>query len=110
MRAQGYLDTRQMAGAFGMLRSNDLIWSRLIRQYLLGEREHPSDLTAWNADGTRMPAGAYALGVFASPVSGQRRRFPWETSMFLCSQWALRRTTSRPGARSISYICKTMVI
>jgi len=56
MRAQGYLDTRQMAGAFGMLRSNDLIWSRLIRQYLLGEREHPSDLMAWNADGTRMPA------------------------------------------------------
>jgi polyhydroxyalkanoate synthase subunit PhaC len=56
MRVQGYLDTRQMAGAFGMLRSNDLIWSRLIRQYLLGEREHPSDLMAWNADGTRMPA------------------------------------------------------
>jgi polyhydroxyalkanoate synthase len=56
MHAQGYLDTRQMAGAFGMLRSNDLIWSRLIRQYLLGEREHPSDLMAWNADGTRLPA------------------------------------------------------
>jgi len=56
MRAQGYLDTHQMAGAFGMLRSNDLIWSRLVRQYLLGEREHPSDLMAWNADGTRMPA------------------------------------------------------
>ncbi len=56
VRVQGYLDSRQMAGAFGMLRSNDLIWSRAIRQYLLGEREHPSDLMAWNADGTRMPA------------------------------------------------------
>jgi len=56
MRVQGYLDSCQMAGAFGMLRSNDLIWSRAIRQYLLGEREHSSDLMAWNADGTRLPA------------------------------------------------------
>jgi polyhydroxyalkanoate synthase len=39
-----------------MLRANDMIWSRLIRSYLLGEHEHPSDLMAWNADGTRMPA------------------------------------------------------
>jgi polyhydroxyalkanoate synthase len=56
MRTQGYLDSRQMAGAFQLLRSNDLIWSRLIKTYLLGEREHPNDLMAWNADGTRMPA------------------------------------------------------
>jgi polyhydroxyalkanoate synthase len=52
---QGYLDTRQMAGAFQLLRSNDLIWSRLIRGYLLGEREAMNDLMAWNADATRMP-------------------------------------------------------
>ncbi len=56
MTAQGYLDSRQMAGAFQLLRSNDLIWSRAVRNYLLGQREHPSDLMAWNADGTRMPA------------------------------------------------------
>jgi polyhydroxyalkanoate synthase subunit PhaC len=56
MRAQAYLDSRQMAGAFGMLRSNDLIWSRAVRQYLLGECELPNDLMAWNADGTRLPA------------------------------------------------------
>ncbi|WP_253709706.1 alpha/beta hydrolase [Bradyrhizobium sp. WD16] len=56
MREQGYLDSRQMAGSFQLLRANDLIWSRLIKSYLLGEREHPSDLMAWNADGTRMPA------------------------------------------------------
>lgn len=55
MWQQGYLDTTQTAGAFEMLRSNDLIWSRLIKTYLLGEREHPNDLMAWNADTTRLP-------------------------------------------------------
>jgi polyhydroxyalkanoate synthase len=52
---QGYLDTKQMAGAFQLLRSNDLIWSTMIRQYLLGERPPMFDLMAWNADATRMP-------------------------------------------------------
>jgi polyhydroxyalkanoate synthase len=52
---QGFLDTRQMAGAFQLLRSNDLIWSRLVREYLLGQRQDLTDLMAWNADGTRMP-------------------------------------------------------
>jgi len=52
---RGVLDTQQMAGAFQMLRSNDLVWSRLIREYLLGERRPPNDLMAWNADQTRMP-------------------------------------------------------
>jgi polyhydroxyalkanoate synthase len=50
-----YLDTYQMAGAFQILRSNDLIWSRLVRDYLLGRRTPMTDLTAWNADATRMP-------------------------------------------------------
>ncbi len=52
---QGYLDTRQMAGAFQLLRSNDLIWSRLLHDYLMGERAAMTDLMAWNADATRMP-------------------------------------------------------
>jgi polyhydroxyalkanoate synthase len=52
---QGFLDTRQMAGAFQLLRSNDLIWSRLVRDYLLGQRQDMTDLMAWNADGTRLP-------------------------------------------------------
>jgi polyhydroxyalkanoate synthase len=60
MRSQGYLDTRQMAGAFQLLRSNDLIWSRLVRHYLMGERTPLNDLMAWNADATRMPYRMHA--------------------------------------------------
>ena len=55
MWERGYLDTRQMAGAFQLLRSNDLIWSRMVHDYLLGQRAPMIDLMAWNADATRMP-------------------------------------------------------
>jgi polyhydroxyalkanoate synthase len=52
---QGVLDTKQMAGAFAILRSNDLVWSKMMREYLLGLRDKPTDLTTWNADQTRLP-------------------------------------------------------
>ncbi|VVC76959.1 Poly-beta-hydroxybutyrate polymerase [Aquicella siphonis] len=55
MQEKGYLDTHQMAGAFQLLRSNDLIWSRLIHDYMLGVRKPLTDLMSWNADATRMP-------------------------------------------------------
>jgi len=55
MWQRGVLETTQMAGSFQLLRSNDLIWSRLVRDYLMGERAPPSDLMAWNADATRLP-------------------------------------------------------
>ncbi len=52
---QGYLESRQMAGAFQLLRPNDLIWSRVAHEYLMGRRAPMTDLLAWNADATRMP-------------------------------------------------------
>lgn len=48
MWEQGFLDTKQLAGAFQMLRSNDLVWSRVIHDYLMGECQPMTDLMAWN--------------------------------------------------------------
>jgi polyhydroxyalkanoate synthase len=55
-RGKGFHTGPQMAGSFQFLHSRDLIWTRRMREYLMGEREKRSDLTAWNADTTRMPA------------------------------------------------------
>jgi polyhydroxyalkanoate synthase len=56
MAQTGYLTAQQMGGAFQMLRSNDLLWSRFVSRCLLGESERVNDLMAWNADATRLPA------------------------------------------------------
>ena len=64
---EGVLDPRQMTAAFRTLRSNDLIWSRMMREYLLGERDPTTDLTAWSEDPTRMPYrmhSQYLRGLF----------------------------------------------
>ncbi len=55
-RGKGYLSGDQMAGSFQFLHSRDLVWTRRMREYLMGEREQANDLMAWNADSTRMPA------------------------------------------------------
>lgn len=55
MKDQGYLDGQQMGGTFMLLRSRDLVWSRMVRAYLLGLDEPLNDLLAWNQDTTRLP-------------------------------------------------------
>ncbi|WP_342618198.1 alpha/beta fold hydrolase [Rhodoferax sp. GW822-FHT02A01] len=55
MAEKGYLDGKQMAGAFALLNSRDLVWSRMEHEYLMGHSLPVSDLIAWNADATRMP-------------------------------------------------------
>ncbi|MEO5796779.1 MAG: alpha/beta fold hydrolase [Rhodoferax sp.] len=55
MADKGYLDGKQMAGAFAMLNARDLVWSRMEHEYLMGRSLPVSDLISWNADATRMP-------------------------------------------------------
>lgn len=61
MAEHGYLDGSRMAGAFNMLRPNDLIWSYAINNYLKGKAPTAFDLLYWNSDSTRMPAANHSF-------------------------------------------------
>ena len=61
MQEQGYLEGADMAATFNMLRANDLIWSFVVNNYLLGNDPFPFDLLYWNADATRMPARMHSF-------------------------------------------------
>ncbi|MFN4128686.1 MAG: PHA/PHB synthase family protein [Paracoccaceae bacterium] len=64
---QGFLDQKQMSGAFRALRASDLVWSRAVRRYFLAEEEPDFDIGVWNADATRMPSrmhSDYLRGLF----------------------------------------------
>ena len=61
MNARGYLEGSEMAGTFNMLRSNDLIWSFVVNNYLMGKDPFPFDLLYWNSDSTRMPAKMHSF-------------------------------------------------
>jgi polyhydroxyalkanoate synthase subunit PhaC len=56
MARHGYLDGREMAGAFQLINSKDLVWSKLVHEYLMGAHTPMTPLRAWNADATRLPA------------------------------------------------------
>ncbi|HMD75697.1 MAG TPA: alpha/beta fold hydrolase [Steroidobacteraceae bacterium] len=60
MERTGVLSSDQMAAAFTLLRSRDLLWTPAVNTYVRGKRESPNDLMAWNADGTRMPGCMHA--------------------------------------------------
>ncbi|MDZ5649412.1 class I poly(R)-hydroxyalkanoic acid synthase [Nitrospirillum sp. BR 11828] len=61
MKSRGYLDGQSMATTFNMLRSNDLIWSFVVNNYLLGKDPFPFDLLYWNSDSTRMPPAMHSF-------------------------------------------------
>jgi polyhydroxyalkanoate synthase subunit PhaC len=61
MKERGYLDANDMAASFNMLRANDLIWSFVVNNYLLGKEPLPFDLLYWNSDATRMPAAMHSF-------------------------------------------------
>ncbi|CAJ0874218.1 polyhydroxyalkanoate synthase [freshwater sediment metagenome] len=61
MKQRGYLEAHDMAMSFNMLRSNDMIWSYVVRNYFLGKEHVPFDLLYWNADATRMPAAMHSF-------------------------------------------------
>jgi polyhydroxyalkanoate synthase subunit PhaC len=60
MRQHGYLEGSDMATTFNMLRANDLIWSFVVNNYLMGKEPFPFDLLYWNSDSTRMPAAMHS--------------------------------------------------
>lgn len=61
MQKRGYLEGREMATTFNMLRANDLIWSFVVQNYLMGQEPFPFDLLYWNDDSTRMPAAMHSF-------------------------------------------------
>jgi polyhydroxyalkanoate synthase len=61
MAKRGYLEGAEMAASFNMLRANDLIWSFVINNYLMGKEPFPFDLLYWNSDSTRMPAAMHSF-------------------------------------------------
>ncbi|MBL8805911.1 MAG: class I poly(R)-hydroxyalkanoic acid synthase [Rhodospirillales bacterium] len=61
MHERGYLDGADMATTFNMLRANDLIWSFVVNNYLMGKEPFPFDLLYWNSDSTRMPAKMHSF-------------------------------------------------
>ena len=88
---------REMAGTFNMLRANDLIWSFVVNNYLMGKDPFPFDLLYWNSDSTRMPAAMHSFYLRNMYLEQQSASSP------AASHWAASRSTcarSRPRATS----------
>ncbi len=83
MHKKGVLDSKQMGGAFAMLRAKDLLWQPMIDSYLKGQRPKMIDLMAWNADGTRMPARMHTEYLYRLYLDNElaTNRFPMDDKL-----------------------------
>jgi polyhydroxyalkanoate synthase len=107
MARRGYLEGGEMAATFNMLRANDLIWSFVVNNYLLGRDPLPFDLLYWNSDSTRMPAAMHAFylrnmylrNLLARPGGIELAGVPIDVSPRPPTSSPPSRTTSRRGAR-----------
>jgi polyhydroxyalkanoate synthase len=74
MNERGFLEGSEMAATFNMLRANDLIWSFVVNNYLLGKDPFPFDLLYWNSDSTRMPAAMHSFYLRKMYIENQLRK------------------------------------
>ncbi len=100
MEAAGVLEGSKMAMAFNMLRSNDLIWSYVVSNYLKGQPPSSFDLLHWNSDATRMPAANhsyYSAQLLSGEPALRRYRWCWTTRCSICRRSRCRSTIWRPA-------------
>ena len=112
MSERGYLEGSEMANTFNMLRANDLIWSFVVNNYLLGRDPFPFDLLYWNCDSTRMPAtmhsfylrNMYMNNLLREPGGITLAGVPIDLGKVSSRPTSSRpaRTTSRRGSRPIA--------
>lgn len=91
MHRKGVLESKQMAGAFALLRAQDLLWRPIVTNYLKGERDPMIDLMAWNADGTRMPWRMHTEYLYRLYLDNElaTNRFPVDGKLIRLSDIAL---------------------
>jgi polyhydroxyalkanoate synthase len=74
MAKRGFLDSNEMSRTFDLMRANDLIWSYVASNWLMGEAPPAFDILAWNADGTRMPAAMHSFYLRSCYIQNQLAR------------------------------------
>ncbi len=101
MNERGYLEGSEMAGTFNMLRANDLVWSFVINNYLMGKEPFPFDLLYWNSDSTRMPAAMHSFYLrnmyLGEPLARARRHHARRRADRPLARSRRRRTSSPPS-------------
>ena len=112
MEKQGYLEGSDMAQTFNMLRANDLIWSFVVNNYLMGKEPFQFDLLYWNSDATRMPAqmhSFYLRNMYQKNLLAQPAGSSWRARRSTWARWTCppissppAKTISRPGRAPIA--------